>query len=274
MSASPEESKNEINESYEANQNHTSDNLQDSGEPLKPVVFPRNESTLEPQTSQISTPDISPVVRETSTDNDQESASNILSNVIAPSFLGGIGAVGLIAIGLNAPNKQVQVTSEDGTTSVSQDYLPSVNLGAGSEFFLYSCIVVMLATLLGSIGILSLNGVPKKEERAKTWQIGIICALFFPTAIAALIQNQFLGGQQASVETLIAEQEENLALQNSTIEEIQLELQQAQQQLRLSTEIIAAPELYSFPQQNLVSDNQQAITELERLEAELEEIKK
>ncbi|OKH19008.1 hypothetical protein [[Limnothrix rosea] IAM M-220] len=280
MSASPEESKNDANESYEINNNQTTenqapDNLQDAGEPIQPVYFPP-EPIIEPKTPQTPPPETTPtIIRATETSqNNDDNIGNILSNVITPSFLGGVGAVGLIAIGLNAPRKQVQITPEDGTTTVSQDYLPSVNLGVGTEFFLYSCIVVMLATLIGSTGVLSLNGVPKKEERAKTWQIGIICALFFPTAISAIIQNQFLGGQQASVETLIAEQEENLVLQNATIEEIQLELQQAHRQLRLSTEIIAAPELYSFPQQNLVIGNQQSIAELDRLRIELEEMKK
>jgi hypothetical protein len=145
-------------------------------------------------------------------------------------------------------------------------------MGAGTEFFLYSCVVMMLATLIGSIGVLSLMGVPKKEERAKTWQIGIVYALLFPTAISALIQNQFLGGQQVSVENLVAEQQKTDSLASSSIVEIKQELQKAQQQLRVSTEIIAAPKLYSQPQQNVVIGNQTSIANLDRIQAELDQL--
>lgn len=282
MSASPDESKHEANDAYESKDHLTDDALKDK--PVESVYYPRTPSPTPapeplPPVSRATTTTTATTV--TADREDDENIINVLSNVIAPSALGGLGAVGLIAIGLNAPIKEVQVTSEDGTTSttVAKDYLPSLNMGAGTEFFLYSCIVILLATMIGSMGILSLMGVPSKGQRAKTWQIGIVYALLFPTAISALIQNQFLGGQQASVESrLAAQQSQNTeqnagslqSLQDPTIETIQQELQAAHRQLRLSTQIIAAPQLFSFPQQNVVSGNQESIANLDRLRRDLE----
>ncbi|MGB2925316.1 MAG: hypothetical protein WBB82_08445 [Limnothrix sp.] len=283
MSASPDEPKHEANDPYEP-KDHFTDDVQ-ADKPIQPVYYtpapeplPNNPPTP-PVTSKTTTTTRRGYDRGREYDReskDDDNITNVLLNVIAPSFLGGLGAVGLMAIGLNAPTKEVQVTSEDGTTStttVEKDYLPSLSMGAGSEFFLYSCIVVMLATIIGSIGVLSLMGVPTKEQRAKTWQIGIVYALLFPTAISALIQNQFLGGQQASMKTLVAEQNNGQALQTTTIQDIQAELAKAHKQLRMSTEIIAAPEMFSFPQQNLVLGNQESIAELDRLRRELENMK-
>lgn len=194
--------------------------------------------------------------------------------MIAPSFIGGLGAVGLTAIGLNVPTKTVQVDGQSSptTTVSSRDYLPSMNMGTGTEFFLYGWIIVLLATLIGSVGILSLIGVPAKSARSKTWQIGIVYALLFPTAISALIQNQFLGGQQTSVENLVAEQQKNNQIASSSIAEIKKELQKAQQQLRVSTEIIVAPNLYAQPQKNVIMGNQTAIANLDRIQADLDRL--
>lgn len=306
MSESPDASKNEAYSS-EPPKSHTSDSVEDNkspenieaNQPIRPVYYaPDPEPLPEPSLSKppLTNPPVTnlqvtnppPTTTRTATYNtaskDDDNITNVLSNVVAPAFLGGLGAVGLMAIGLNAPTKEVQVTSEDGTTNtttVAKDYLPSLSMGAGAEFFLYSCVVVMLATIIGSIGVLSLIGVPKKSERAKTWQIGIVYALLFPTAISALIQNQFLGGQQASVESRLAAQQSQSTEQNAgslqslqapTIETIQQELQAAHKQLRLSTQIIAAPQLFSFPQQNVVSGNQESIANLDRLRRDLEEM--
>jgi len=267
MSASPDEFNHEANDRYEP-KDHLTHGAEDN-QPLQPVYF---TSAPEPQ------PDPSPTTTTVTTDHtpnkDDDDLTNVLSHVVAPSCLGGLGAVGLMAIGLNAPTKEVQVTSADGSTNttVAKDYLPSLNMGSGTEFFLYGFIVMMLATIIGSIGVLSLMGVPKKEERAKTWQIGIVYALLFPTAISALIQNQFLGGQQTSVENLVAEQQKNESVANSSIAEIKQELQKAQQQLRVSTEIITAPQLYSLPQQNVVIGNQTSIANLDRIQADLDQL--
>ncbi|NJN73317.1 MAG: hypothetical protein HC799_11185 [Limnothrix sp. RL_2_0] len=239
-----------------------------------------NSSPKEPENTPLKGKEYPRAVQDTKQDTkivvpeNDENITNILANVIAPSVIGGLGAVGLTAIGLNVPTQTVQTDGglSPTTTVSSRDYLPSMNMSTGTEFFLYSWIIILLATLIGSVGILSLIGVPAKSARSKTWQIGIVYALLFPTAISALIQNQFLGGQQTSVETLVAEQQKNDQMASSSIAEIKQELQKAQQQLRVSTEIIAAPNRYAQPQQNVIMGNQTAIANLDRIQADLDRL--
>ena len=80
---------------------------------------------------------------------------------------------------------------QEQTEAVVHDFVPSIQLGAGLEFFILVTSSILLGAVVGFIGtILSLDGPPEKaNNKSKLAATSLMFALFFPSVITVFQEN-------------------------------------------------------------------------------------
>ena len=80
---------------------------------------------------------------------------------------------------------------QEQTEAVVHDFVPSIQLGAGLEFFILVISSILLGAVVGFIGtILSLDGPPEKaNNKSKLAATSLMFALFFPSVITVFQEN-------------------------------------------------------------------------------------